>query len=1024
MVKVVSHPVGAVGGVPASSPRLDDPRLDEIDALLADGVLDDPRWRDAAACLGIDTRVFYPSRGQSVRPARGVCRGCPVRMECLSVAVATGQKFGIWGDTTDRVRRRLRQGLVARHPEWGLDRQELAWEEEPYDHMVVGAGGEPASFERRPHQIEAVAAIVAALADGGPAQVAMACGSGKTLVALWAAEELDAQTVLIQVPSLALVGQTARMWRAATRWVDAEWLTVCSKDETASSVAATTDPVEASAFLARPGRRIVIATYQSSAVIAATGARFDLAVLDEAHHVAADSDGPSAAIIRGDILADRRLFMTATPRTWKPGRNGIERLGMDDRAVYGERVYTLSLRQAIERGIAADYRVILAGVDKETYGALTESPYLGTVHPATVTAAVATLRTMAEYGLSRCVSFHSRVTGAHQFSRLIGPLVAALDDAERPEGPGWAAWLHGGSTARTRRRLLDRLQHGGGWGIISNARVLGEGVDIPALDAISMVDPRYSEVDVGQAIGRALRTTEPGQVGTVILPVAIGDDGEITERSLEVAASVLRALRAHDPELGQQLDTARRQLGQARGPQINWRAALGERLVFRLPPNATRKLAQAVTLRLVREASSSWDEAFGALTTWVEDHGSARVPQAERVEVGDGRLLALGSWASQQRAVYRTGHLEDDRVAALEALPGWEWEPLTAQWDRQFNALAAWAAVHGSAVCAMSATHEDVRIGQFVNWVRNAYRDGKLSAEKVAALEALPGWAWNQRRTAWDAHFEELRGWAATHGHARPSHGDIVEGGTDIGRWVSKQRGNLRGGRLEQEQVAMLRSLPGWVDHEREAAWEAGFEHLIAWLRAGTAFPAHSAVSPDGYGLGRWIAKQRAAFAAGRMAPERSERLERIPGWRWTPRADADPFFDRVAMVTRFAEREGHGRVPDGYVVDGVRLGEWVVTVRGMHRKNKLTAERRAALEAIPGWAWSAHDASWEIHFAALEQFVAREGHAEMAASWREGSVGLGAWLRRQLTERAAGTLSPERQSRLDAVLRSARRAA
>jgi len=77
------------------------------------------RWQERANCLGVDPDLFFPERGASTREAKGVCRGCEVRVDCLEYALAHGEKFGIWGGLSERERRRVRR-------ERALQRRRLA----------------------------------------------------------------------------------------------------------------------------------------------------------------------------------------------------------------------------------------------------------------------------------------------------------------------------------------------------------------------------------------------------------------------------------------------------------------------------------------------------------------------------------------------------------------------------------------------------------------------------------------------------------------------------------------------------------------------------------------------------------------------------------------------------------------------------------------------------------------------------------------------------------------------------------
>ena len=76
------------------------------------------RWQERANCLGVDPDLFFPERGASTREAKGVCKGCEVRLECLEYALAHGEKFGIWGGLSERERRRVRRALAWRMWAW------------------------------------------------------------------------------------------------------------------------------------------------------------------------------------------------------------------------------------------------------------------------------------------------------------------------------------------------------------------------------------------------------------------------------------------------------------------------------------------------------------------------------------------------------------------------------------------------------------------------------------------------------------------------------------------------------------------------------------------------------------------------------------------------------------------------------------------------------------------------------------------------------------------------------------------
>jgi predicted helicase len=280
---------------------------------------------------------------------------------------------------------------------------------EPQDFAAIRAWLEGTSVERQrktplPHQAEALDHILSALRDHDRATALMACGTGKTLVALWVAERVVAQAsslcspasqagmpaprMLVLVPSLALLRQTLHEWARETSWQSFAHLCVCSdptvkpgSDElivraTDLDFPITTDSAQVREFLnaSFDGVKLVFSTYQSAHVVAAgmnKGDAFDLAIFDEAHKTAGREGVHFGFALKDENLPIRkRLFLTATPRHYdirQRDKSGDARLvySMDAPEVYGQVAHKLSFAEAARRGIICNYRVLISVVTSE-----------------------------------------------------------------------------------------------------------------------------------------------------------------------------------------------------------------------------------------------------------------------------------------------------------------------------------------------------------------------------------------------------------------------------------------------------------------------------------------------------------------------------------------------------------------------------------------------------------------------------------------------------------------------------------
>ena len=956
----------------------------------------------------------------------------------LSESSRPGFSYRLLIASTDHVGPTARRTIDAQEKPVGmllrsqLDTLEIVWPTSP-------ARLRPAKAKRkkpRPHQREAILDCVSALASADRGQLVMACGTGKTIVGPFLAERLTARRVLVLVPSLSLLSQTLREWATA---VDFDYLAVCSddtvtKDEQDAVVASTselaipvtTDPKRIAHFLRGRGplMKVVLATYQSSPQIASAQRgrvpAFDLVIADEAHRCAGPAAGLFATVLDAKkIKARKRLFMTATPRyfTGRVKREAKEAdwevASMDDEERFGKVLHQLTFGQAIERDLLSDYQVVVVGVsDKEAHD-LAERGAFVTRDGETVTDArtlareVGLLRAMRNYDLHRVVSFHSRIDSASRFASSLLDTNAWLPARRRPKGKLWTDHVSGKMTAGERDVRLRRLRsvEGGERGVLTNARCLNEGVDVPTLDGVAFIDPRRSQVDVVQAVGRAIRKAEDKTVGTIVLPVFVNEDDDL-EQALEGSEfdrvwQVVRALRDHDEALSEELDELRRGLG--------LRGTLGKRpakLVLDVPDAVGIEFARAFDSRLVEAGSARWEFWYGLLLGFVEREGNAGVPVAH---IEDG--FSLGAWALGERSLYRDGRLRPERQARLEALPGWVWDRQDAAWEEGFSALEQFVAREGNSRVPASHVEGEYPLGQWVKMQRNRFRRYPVSPERVARLERLPGWVWNPVDAAWEEGFSTLEQFVAREGHARAPSTQMEED-FPLGSWVGTQRMRYRAGRLTDDRVARLEALPNWAWNTMDAAWEGGFSALEQFVAREGHARVPVAHIEGGYTLGTWANDQRKRYRRGHLLLDRIRRLETLPGWAWSPQ-DAE-WEDGFSTFEQFIAREGQTHVPDGHQENGYPLRSWVTRQRSLYRTGRLAPDRVARMEALPGWVWDPKDAAWEAGFASLERFVTREGHARVKHSHTEDGHRLGAWVNSQRTRRR--DLPPRRIARLEAL--------
>ena len=464
-----------------------------------------------------------------------------------------------------------------------------------------------------PEQQEAINKVVKDFKTVDRGKLIMACGTGKTFTSLRIAEKqvADGGTILFAAPSIALVSQARREWlRQTARPLDP--IVVCS-DSGAGGRGENTDisinelecpvldqPQEIATRLTRAKHTaVVFCTYQSlDKVIAAqqnhNAPQFSLAIADEAHRttgVLENKAGERAMFQQfhdNDLLkAAKRLYMTATPRVYtskskgKALLKGIALTDMDDEETYGWEMHRLSFRDAVKAKRLADYRVIVLGVSESAISAKIRARMLdieGADKAKVDVSEMARVRAVAlaingviagnspdkPECLPRTLAFANNINRSKwyakaledsQVKRATSATMSAGETALRVE----ATHLDGKFKAFERNREIRRLQEADNkkCRVISNVKLFTEGVDIPALDAVAFLDPRKSQVDIVQAVGRIMRQSPGKKFGYIIVPVVLDEDGDIEETlanspsKFKEVGKVLQALRSHDPRMAE-----------------------------------------------------------------------------------------------------------------------------------------------------------------------------------------------------------------------------------------------------------------------------------------------------------------------------------------------------------------------------------------------------------------------------------------------------------------------------------------
>ena len=838
---------------------------------------------------------------------------------------------------------------------------------EPNDFKTIEAWLADSAYQApkktpQPHQNEALDTILPTFKQHDRVSAIMACGTGKTLVALWVAEKMQASSVLVLVPSLALLRQILHEWLRETNLPALAYLCVCSDPTVKEGLDAidtkqsdldfqvSTDAASVREFLDAPftGVKMIFSTYQSAQVVGAalkSGEAFDLAVFDEAHKTAGREGRNFAFALDNKRLSIRkRLFLTATPRHCNPQKRDEEGeaqlvFSMDDPKIYGPQAYRLTFAQAARRGIICRYKVIISVITSEmvTNELLSRGEVVvnGDVVRARQVANQIALRDAIEkYNTSKIFTFHKTVKSAESF-------VATGNEGVRVHLPGFQAFHVNGTMPTASRERVMRDFRSSPHAVMSNARCLTEGVDVPVVDMVAFLSPRRSLVDIVQATGRAMRQSPGKTTGYVLVPLYVEQAaGETIEEAVSRAEfdeiwDVLQSLQEQDDILAESIREMSERKGQGKGFD---ESRFADRIDFGGPRLELETLRTAVAAHCLENLYSLWDTWFGKLKAFKERFGHCRV------ETGWKEDPALWKWVSAQRGRRKRGELYPEQIRLLDELGFiWDWRSLI--WVQWYRKLEAYKARHGD--CRVRCSN---KLGRWVAEQRADFQKGKLKPDRIAKLDAI-GFEWRVRPKRSD-RLAQLEAFKAERGHCRvPSSG--LNANPELAQWVSVQRHAFKKGKLEADRIAKLEAMGFDWDDEHPGVgrkWGDRFAQLEAFKtqHGNCRVPFDFKPNPQ---LGKWVSRQRELFKQGRMNADRIAKLESAGfDWEVSSAGSEVDWNIRFAQLEAFKAKHGHCRVP-GVFQANPPFGTWVHRQRTLFKEGRMKADRIAKLEAI-GFKW------------------------------------------------------------------------
>lgn len=559
-----------------------------------------------------------------------------------------------------------------------------------------------------PHQQEAIDAVLKGFEDHDRGKMIMACGTGKTFTSLRLAEELVPQggTVLFLTPSISLVAQTLREWTTEAQQ-SLRAFVVCSDSKVGRNeedmriedlaYPATTDAhklARSVVAVKKKCRTVIFSTYQSIGVVSdaqnmGIGA-FDLVICDEAHRTAGatlqlDEDLSAFVMVHENdkICSSKRLYMTATPRIYtdaskvKANERGRVLYSMDDKRIFGHEFYRLNFGEATEAGLLSEYRVLIVAVEQDRMSRVANHYNYKFSDKKAIDISLATKIIGSWKGLSkkdlvvvgeggeqeafsedpdpmrRAVAFSRSIKNSKQMQEVFGHLLKEYIGDSQSMMECDINHVDGNMNALERVKHLDWLKDDSKEDtcrILSNARCLSEGVDVPALDSVIFFDTRESVVDIVQSVGRVMRKAPNKKYGYVILPVCMPskkapDYNDYIENDPQFRGiwKVVKALRSHDESLVDEAEF-RRKIRVIKYDSESEGSKLGGDTQLDLLPLPLEAISEAVYGIIPdklgdREYWSKWAKDIAAVADRLKSRINGLIKDGDKLEEEFGRFI-------------------------------------------------------------------------------------------------------------------------------------------------------------------------------------------------------------------------------------------------------------------------------------------------------------------------------------------------------------------------------------------------
>ena len=644
------------------------------------------------------------------------------------------------------------------------------------------------------------------------------CGTGKTLISFWIAEQMkDNKYVCVVVPSLYILSQVYNTWSGQKR---TNYLLIGSDAELKlcydTGLLLTTKKHDIKKYFNKhkDEQITIITTYQSSKLINSVCKKqnisIDLCIFDEAHRTVGNKDRDYVSLMcYGSCEIRKRLFMTATEKIYIGGNEDV--MSMDNTDIYGDTIYNYTFKNAIDAGYLCDYNIIVPLITNKIYKkAMKRNKYIidnnidENIESRYYLMAYLIMTSIKTHNVKHILTFSHTNESAYKLYKLLEAMSKAMNVKNN------CYHLTGDDPMKKRHRIINDFIKDD-ISIISSAKIFSEGVDIPIVDCVCFADNKVSKIDIIQSIGRALRKHESKTVGYVIIPTVCDIRDDILDDTTDFGnvKTIIKSIGTVDERIVEEFAVKLCGRNYDNSRVIVNTNTLEKYSNLQLDIEQIKSTVEPIICN--KWGKVSWLSNYKRVEKWIARHN--KLPH-EKKPADESTEHHLGCWCNGNRSDYHFNKLDKEKIEYLEKLQGWYWkieDQLDEQYKLMYNKLVKYVEENDKMPVEdkKHPTSEQHKLAVWCLCRRRDKRENKLSDDKIEQLEKITHWYWD-KKDPFHENRELYIKWISEHERAPKTRStDPMERRMYI--WSSRLKRAKHSGNVSDDKIQLMNEIDEWV---------------------------------------------------------------------------------------------------------------------------------------------------------------------------------------------------------------------